>query len=881
MVFIRTDAQLVVTEVHGDVEGLLGLSRADVVGTRSMWRQFLTPPSFRREARRATTGARDIALSEEIEVINRQSGETHWLLLKGVPHHNAHGEFTGWEGVGIDVTERRRVGEEVTKQTRRVEALFEVSRAIQVISDPASVTLKGLRAIVAATGSSCGLGCLYEAATERLELVAAEGLSATYVEGVSKILNSKTLARLAFETSGGFLINDLQNDSRAAVDLAKMEGLRSAIIVPLMSDDKAVGALALFSRRINQYTEDDYELVSAAARQIALAVRQADQYSAQRREADSLAALYRLSHELTKHLTPAEVAAHAFPIIQAELACRRLWLGILNDQGTHIVGQAGSGPGMRRSLTELQIDLAVSRPGLDRALRERIAVVVKPSDAGACEGFEKVLERLDVSQLILVPLVTLGQVVGVLIVEPTLGTAVVPDRKLKLLTTMGSEIATVIMARRFEARMAESDKMRMAGVLASGVAHNFNNMLQAVMGQASLIEMQSTRESPVGASAKMIIEAASKGATLIKQLMSFSMHGTSARRNLGLARLCADSADLYKSVLGSAIDLHIDIARDLPEIYADHNLVQQVITNLLMNARDALAHRVDGAVTLRARAVTLRSGEIDRELAPGEYVRLDVGDNGPGMDAERAARCFEPFYTTKNVDARTGVGLNGSGLGLSSAYSIVRQHEGLITVRSQPGAGAVFSIYLPLAPQAGMGADRAAVAAAAAASPVAFGEREALLINLEATVELAVKSTVQSLGMSAVAVRERGEALSAVRDWSRGVQLVIIDIDTSGADVRTFIMEMRRARDRIAILCSTSDRVRWSKDLATIPGVEVVEKPLGVWTLSYHVRRALKSPLTTGLARRIERSAVSGEGAATPASETSNVSAVEVGDGEK
>jgi GAF domain-containing protein len=143
-----------------------------------------------------------------------------------------------------------------------VEALYEVSRSLQVTLEPASMTLKGLRALVSATGSNCGLGCFYDASNDKLELVASEGLSATYLESFERILNGPTLIRRAVEGRQGFIVNDVQLDPRAAVDLARMEGLRATIIVPLVSDGQVIGALALFCRRANQYNEDDFELIS-------------------------------------------------------------------------------------------------------------------------------------------------------------------------------------------------------------------------------------------------------------------------------------------------------------------------------------------------------------------------------------------------------------------------------------------------------------------------------------------------------------------------------------------------------------------------------------------------------------------------------------------
>jgi len=296
---------------------------------------------------------------------------------------------------------------------------------------------------------------------------------------------------------------------------------------------------------------------------------------------------------------------------------------------------------------------------------------------------------------VLVPLVSLGQVVGILFLEPLIDAQGVAHRKLPVLLRVANEMATIMVARKFENKMAESDKMRMAGVLAAGVAHNFNNLLQAILGQASLIEIQSPRGSPLAESARMITESATKGAGLIKQLMSFSMAGGSVRRTMEINSLLQDSEDLYRSLLGSRIAFSTNLSDEIPPVYGDSSQIQQVITNLLVNAKEAIGDKKGGAVMISTGDVVLRPEDVDPEMAAGRYLRIEVQDNGVGMDSDRLARCFEPFYTTKDVDARTGIGLSGSGLGLSTSYSIAKQHEGWIGARSRPGEGSVFTIYLP------------------------------------------------------------------------------------------------------------------------------------------------------------------------------------------
>lgn len=847
LLIVRTNAELELTAIHGNTMDVLGVSSETLLNDSSVWSKFLHSPDLRdlgRKVRRMKNRPGD--LNEEVRVVNQRTSEVRWLVVRGIPLLSDDGEFLGWEGFGLDITERHRAREELIEQGRRIEALYEVARALQVNLDPAVVTLKGLRALITATASDCGFACFYDQEQQALELVSAEGLSPSYVEDVSKILNGPTLVRYAVENKEGLLINNIQKDTRAAVDIARKEGLRSTIIMPLLLKEEVQGVLVLFCRKANRYGDADFDLVSAAASQVCLAVRQAETYLAEKRQVGALAALYRLSHELAKQMTPREVAEHAFPIIQAELACKRMWLGVLNEQGSHLLGQAGVGPGVRRHLIDVQIELDEHHDFLDEAIKKKQAVVVRAGQQLQCAKLTRIVQRLNLGMFVIVPLVSLGQTVGVMIVEPSLSSAFMIQRKLSLLTSMASEIATVILARRFEAKLADAEKMRMAGLLASGVAHNFNNMLQAVMGQASLIEMQLGKDSPLTGSAKMIIEAASKGASLIKQLLSFSMPGTSSKATFAAGKMLSDSADLYRSVLGSTIPLDMRIESEVPEIFADYSKIQQVITNLLMNAKEAIGERENGAVRVTARRVRLASGEVDPELAPGNYLRIDVEDNGAGMDAERQSRCFEPFFTTKDVDARTGLGFNGSGLGLSSAYSIIKSHEGSITVSSTLGEGSVFSIYLPVAsPEA---KKRAESPAQEIKTPSVSAS--SLVVSKELQNNIALLSTLDGFGTRVLSLGERESLQDAIEEHGAALRLVVMEDGASGENLRQSVSAARSALPDLKFLIVSSQPEDAAAQLSDVAGVAIVAKPISVWAVQAALKRLL-------LGRQIE--ALSGQ----------------------
>ena len=842
---IRTDSEFRVTEVIGDCKHLLGVEPEEFANAeRPLWRRVVDKSDLvrlRQKLTRVMGAPREI--NEEFRIINQETGEVRWLLARGVPLFTDRKELIGWEGIGLDITERREAQEIVVSQSKRIEALYAVSKALQYNLDPSLVTLKGLRALVRATNSDSGLGLFYDGDRDNFELVAAEGVSASYIEEVEKRVNEESLVRYAVERGEGLRIDNIQNDDRAVVKLASKEGLKATIVMPLIAEGKVLGALVIFRKRAKKYSELDFELVSAAANQIALATHQAELYSSQKRQASSFAALYRLSHELSRHLTPKEVSQHAFTVLHEELACKRMWLGVVNEQGTHIVGQAGFGPGIRKRITEVQIELHLEHNALDEALRTKEPVIVRKNDKLECSGLNLIMKKLNLGSFAIVPLVSLGQPIGVLVVEPSVDTGFFTPAKMTLLRNMANEIATVLMAKRFESKMSEAGKMRMAGLFASGVAHNFNNLLQAVMGQASLLEMQLDKKSPQFSSVKMINEAARKGANLVRQLLTFSQQSKEEREDISMNDLVNESLELYRSILGSSIRLELDLSSKLPAVNVDSGQLQQVISNMLFNAKDALREK-GGIVRVSTTRVRLKSGEIDPELPPGEYVRVNVEDNGSGMNEEACSRCFEPFYTTKNVDSVTGIGVSGSGLGLSSAYSIVKGHDGLITVQSKPGLGSTFSIYLPVIELEDSDRSKAFSAEIACAGI----DRRSLA---------ACRATFDSLGCHCAQFASKEDLLEAVQA-NQKLRMILLDTDYEGEGTEELLKSIRAIRPKLAVLIATDDYAHWSSLLSSYGDLHLLEKPLGVWVLHDIGQSIFGEGLASNGSKRVFRSSANG-----------------------
>ncbi len=838
-VIFRTNASFSVTEVIGNSSRVFGIdSDRFLRAGGSLWMRLV----HREELSRlkdyiASIVAQPREFAEEFRIIHQSTGSIRRMFGRGVPLFATTGELVGWEGITVDITDVRSAEEEVISQQQRIEALYEVARALQMNLDPTMVALKGLRALIKATNSSAGLVFFYDEKTDTLELSAAEGLGHAYVTEAEKLINGPSLARFAITNREGILVENIQEDPRAVVKIAKTEGLKATIVSPLIVGSKVLGAIVVFRRETRAFNKADFELVGAASNQIALATRQAELYANEKKQADFFAALYRLSHELSRHASPKEISHHAFKILHQELACKRMWLGVINEQGTHIVGQAGFGPGVRRRIVELQIELNADQNDLlNEALKQKEPLIIQPSETEHCTGLERVFERLNPGPFAVVPLVSLGQLVGVLVIEPSVGAGFFTPGRMSFLTSMANEVAVVFMANRFQSKLAEAEKMRMAGLFASGVAHNFNNMLQAILGQASLIELQLDKKSLLRDAVSVIKGAASRGAMLVRQLLSFSTVDTREKSHFSIAQLIEQSQDLYKTILGSPTELHLDITTDDSQIYADQGQIQQVLTNLLVNSKEAISQG-SASVSISCTRIRLRSGEIDPELAPGDYLRIEVKDNGVGMNEDQRSRCFEPFYTTKNVDAVTGIGVTGSGLGLSTAYSILKQHDGLITVQSVVGEGSTFSLYLPAA--------FSATQLASQTLPKVY------FYSLDPIQQITIDSGLDSLGIKPIIIESEENLYQVINDKNSS-RIIILDADRATDQMADFIESASSFAPNLKAILLSFNPLRWKRAISDQRNLQVYDKPLAVWTLREVVKGMVGTKVRSKLDRQID-----------------------------
>jgi two-component system cell cycle sensor histidine kinase/response regulator CckA len=241
---------------------------------------------------------------------------------------------------------------------------------------------------------------------------------------------------------------------------------------------------------------------------------------------------------------------------------------------------------------------------------------------------------------------------------------------------------------KMQAQLLQSQKMEAVGRLAGGVAHDFNNLMTVIIGYSKFLLLYLDEGDALRQSIEKIAKAGQRATSLTRQLLAFSRRQPLQPKVLNLNIVITDMDDMLRRLIGEDIDLVIALEPELRRVKADPGQIEQVIMNLVVNARDAMPQ--GGRLTIKTEDVTLDEDycRVIPEAWPGKFVHLSVGDTGVGMDKETLQHIFEPFFTTKEAG-------KGTGLGLAVVYGIIRQHEGWISVSSEPGQGSTFKVYLP------------------------------------------------------------------------------------------------------------------------------------------------------------------------------------------
>jgi PAS domain S-box-containing protein len=317
---------------------------------------------------------------------------------------------------------------------------------------------------------------------------------------------------------------------------------------------------------------------------------------------------------------------------------------------------------------------------------------------------------------------------------------------------------------RLQKQLHQAQKLQSVGRLAGGVAHDFNNMLGVIIGQAQLALMKISAGDPIKPRLQEIEKAAQRSADLVSQLLAFARKQTIVPRFVDLNETITGMLNMLERLVGENIKLLWEPGDDLWPVKIDPSQVDQLLINLVVNAQHAISGA--GVVTIATRNVALAEPLRLRQedLPAGEHVLLTVSDTGCGMDLETQGQIFEPFFTTKDVG-------QGTGLGLATVYGIVKQNNGMVTFSSEPEHGSVFSMYFPRL----SGGVQEQIAVSAGAT-IQGGTARVLIVEDEASLLAFIGETLAQLGYAVLTAQSPWEAIHQVQSLSRHIDLLITDV---------------------------------------------------------------------------------------------------------
>jgi len=379
--------------------------------------------------------------------------------------------------------------------------------------------------------------------------------------------------------------------------------------------------------------------------------------------------------------------------------------------------------------------------------------------------------------------------------------------------------------KKLEEQLRQAQKMEAVGCLAGGIAHDFNNLLTAINGYAELILLSLDEKDPIRADLAEIKKAGSRAAMLTEQLLAFSRRKILKTGVLNLNNLIADLENMLRRIIGENIELKTVLDENLKSVNGDPGSIEQVIMNLAVNGRDAMA---DGGKLLIETSTVFLDSRYAREhsgVEPGFYTCLAVTDNGRGIDPEILPNIFEPFFTTKEIN-------KGTGLGLSTVYGIVKQSGGSITVYSEPYQGTTFKIYLPQV------REEAEQNKAAAIQPDDYsGSETILLVEDEELVRNFALSILEKYGYRVLAAPSGEAALKLCQEEGHSPAMVFTDVVMPGISGAQLTGKLTALYPRIKVLYASGYTENAIVHHGVLDeGIDFIQKPYGAEELLVKIR---------------------------------------------
>jgi CheY-like chemotaxis protein len=374
--------------------------------------------------------------------------------------------------------------------------------------------------------------------------------------------------------------------------------------------------------------------------------------------------------------------------------------------------------------------------------------------------------------------------------------------------------------------LLQAQKMDALGQIAGGIAHDFNNILTTIMGHGMLLLHQLPESERETSSVAEILRASERASALSKQLLAFSRPQPTAPVVLNLNTVVRNAEKMLVQAIGDRIVLRKSLDPELGNVRADIGQIEQLLLNLVINARDAIAS--NGEIEITSENVSLRPEDIKREVATAEFVCLSIRDTGSGIPSDLMTRIFEPFFTTK----RPG---QGTGLGLATCSAIVQQSEGWIACQSQPGKGTRFTVFLPRLPEA---IEETAPVRTNGAMP--RGHETLLVVEDEPSVGNLFECLLRKLGYDVIRAEHGEEAERAIAERGEdSIDLILTDLDMPRMDGGELVRRLVQRKSDLKVILTSGNGESFSSRQEPGFDFEFLAKPFSMQVLAQKVRDVL------------------------------------------
>lgn len=695
-----------------------------------------------------------------------------------------------------DVTEQKLAGQSLAERVKLSELSAEIGCILTMPGDLRNMLSGCARSIVNNLDAAFARIWTLNAPENILELQASAGLY-TSIDGThSRVpIGKLKIGRIAEERkpliTNAVIGDPLVNDQ----EWAKREGMVAFAGHPLTVENRLIGVIALFSR--NQLTDVSLKALASISNEIAVGIERKRAEDALMKEKEFLNNLLHGSAIATFVLDPQH------RVLLWNQACEELTgMKAADVIGTSLHWQAFYSV-ERPCLVDIVID---GRTDQLHHLYEHASRSALTPEGLQAEGHYSDLN---------------GQARYIMFYA-----APIRNGDGSLLGAIET-LQDITEQKNLEAQLFQSQKMEAIGQLAGGIAHDFNNILTAIVGFSTLIEMHMAKNDPQRANLSNVLAAADRAADLTRSLLTFSRKQAINPRAVDLNRIISKIGSFLKRIIGEEIELNTTCTPGELTVNADSGQIEQVLMNLAANARDAMPGK--GALSIDTGTVELDEDFIMAQGygEAGWYAWISVTDSGQGMDEATCKKIFEPFFTTKEVG-------KGTGLGLSIVFGIVKQHNGFITVYSQPGIGTTFRILLPLIQSV------VSECQSCEDEVIGKGTETILVVDDDASLRDLAEKTLEMFGYTVITAVDGRDALDRFKQNSGSIDLVILDIIMPEMNGKEAFDEMKTINpDLKAIFISgyTSDIIR--KRGLMDQGLEFVAKPLNLKQLLIKVRDVL------------------------------------------